>query len=109
MITLLAVKLLDDVLERVRRSHHNAIVELQSMPFVRARIHKDVQLADGVPTPIPHGLGRAALVFVSPVRGASTSGRVDDNTLDGTHDRTKFALLEANGYGATVTVDVVVL
>lgn len=112
MISLLSIDLGRDAhpteLERVRRNHHDAIAELQRLPFAGARVVRDVTLADGVVTPVSHGLGRSAVVLVSPVRNAAANGRIEE-VRDGTHDRTKYAAIKATGYGATVTVDVVFL
>jgi hypothetical protein len=94
--------------ERVRRAHAEAIEELQGVPLVAAALIKDVSLADATDTPIAHGQGRPVLVFVSPVRGASTSGRVTE-TRSATYDRSKFVVLRATGFGATVTVDLLVV
>jgi hypothetical protein len=46
---------------------------------------------------------------VSAVRGASTTGRIDDTSRTGGNDRAKFAVLTATGWGATITVDLLVL
>jgi hypothetical protein len=104
MIALLPVKLADEPTERVRRNHHDAIAEQQRLPSARARFIKDVALADGIATPIAHGLGQPAFVTHSPPRGPSTSGRIEE-VRDGTQDRAKYVVLMASGYGATVTVD----
>jgi hypothetical protein len=49
-------------------------------------------------------------VSVSVPRGPSTSGRIEEiRTTSGTNDRRKYITLQANGYGATVTVDVLIL
>jgi hypothetical protein len=107
VITLLAVRLSDALLEQVRRNFAEAIAELQQRPD--PRVLANITLQDGIATPVPHKLGRAAAwVAPSAVRGASTSGRVEE-VRDGTYDRTKFVTLKATGYGATITVDVVVL
>jgi hypothetical protein len=95
--------------ELVRLEHERKIAELQKLPFAGARIIRDVTLADGIPTPVAHGMGRAAqFVMLSPVRGSVTAGRIDE-VRDGTYDRAKFVTLEANDYGATITVDLAVL
>jgi hypothetical protein len=69
-----------------------------------------VELADGVVTPIAHKLGRApAWMGISLVRGAASTGRIDDTSREGGNDRSKFAVLTATGWGATITVDLLVL
>lgn len=102
MIPLLPVKLADEQLERVRRNHADAIGELQKLPSSAARIVYNVSLADGVSTPIAHGLGRRpTFVSHSVVRGASTTGRIVETNRD---DR--FVYLTAADWGATITIDV---
>ena len=105
MITLLPIRLDDEKTERVRRNTQDAISELQRLPASRARIIRDVALADGVSTPVPHGLGVAAFATHTPPRGASSTGRIEE-VRDGTQDRTKYVVLKATGWGATVTVDI---
>ena len=95
----------DPIADQVRRSHAAAIAELQASPFAEPGYIPDVQLANGVPTAIAHGLGRTPkLVLVSPVRGAASSGRIEE--IRDANDRTQVVVLKATGYGATVTVDV---
>lgn len=92
-------------LERIRRNIIDALRELQQLPVV-ATIHKaDVNLADGETTHISHGLGRnPTMVVISPPRGASTSGRIEE--VRSGIDRKKYVALKATGWGATITVDV---
>lgn len=99
----------DDKAELVRLEHERKILELQGQPLVGARALRDVQLADAVATPVAHGLGREATVLVSPPRGASSTGRITEVRATGGPDRSKFVVLQANGWGATITVDLVVL
>lgn len=102
-----ATTLPDPVLERVRASHHEAIRELQSAPLAGGLVISGVELADGVPTPIPHRLGRAARwVSTSCVRGAATSGHIEEVRTGA--DRDRYVTLKAVGWGATINVDVVV-
>jgi hypothetical protein len=94
--------------EVVRRLHDEALASLQSLPAAGLVVLPDVVLRDGIPTPIAHRLGRVPKwVGVSVVRGAVLSGHVDE-TREGI-DRSKFVHLTANGYGSTVTVDLVIL
>lgn len=94
--------------ERVRQEHHRAIEELQALPCVTLRVIRDVELEDGKPKPVPHGLGRPALwVRESCPRGASTTGRVTE-VRTGSGDRKHVVVLQADGWGATITVDVLV-
>lgn len=106
---LVNITLDDPKAERVRRSHVAAIQEIQAAPAASLVIFPKVSLANGVTVPVSHGLGRAPLwVGISVLRGASAvSGGWIVDTLAG--DRTKQILLQANGYGATVIVDVAIL
>lgn len=109
MISLLPVKLADELAERVRRNHHDAIVELQRLPLAIAKVLADKELADGNVTLVAHGLGRVpSFILCSPPRGAVAAGRIDESR-DGTFDRTKYIGLRAVGYGASIKVDVLVL
>lgn len=108
MRRLISTQLGDPVAERVRQDHAAAITELQGLPAVNLRIIPDVELADGVATPVAHGLGRPARwVRESCPRNPSTSGRVEE-VRTGSHDRNRYVVLKASGFGATVTVDVAV-
>lgn len=97
-------RLSDSDAEIVRRSHDEAIRELQLQAL---KVIANVSLADGVATPVSHGLGRAPLwVAPSAPRNPSTSGRIEE-IRDG--DRSRTITLKASGYGATITVDVAVI
>lgn len=105
----ISIQLSDQDAERVRRSHEEGIRELQSAPFASAMVVASVSLASGIATTVPHRLGRApTFVRESCPRGASSTGRVEE-VRDGTVDRTKAVVLKATGWGATITVDVLVL
>lgn len=91
--------------ERSRRNLADAIRELQLSSFAQPTTVKDVTLADGVATPVPHKLGVPAFAMLSPVRGAVTVGMIEE-VRETQYDRTLFVVLRATGYGATVTVDV---
>ena len=102
-------RLADPALERVRQEIVVAILELQSLPAAGARVIAGVVLADGIATPVAHGLGRpASWVQASCPRGPSSTGRIEE-VRTGTGDRSKFVTLKATGWGATITVDVLVL
>jgi hypothetical protein len=110
------IKLLDIVidaaskpfdLERIRRNIVEALHELQALPLAGARVLTDKTLTDGVATPIAHGQGRPVHVIVSSPRGAVSTGRIEE-VRDGSHDRKRYVVLKATGWGAPVTVDVVV-
>lgn len=111
MIQLLAITIDERTtpadLERIRRNTFDAIREQQLSPFAGAAIIKDVVLADGIPTPIAHKLGRPVFAIPSPPRGASTTGRITESR--GTvHPRDQYVVLQADGWGASITVDVLV-
>lgn len=92
--------------ERIRRNHAEAIRELQLGPLARAVIIRDVVLADGVATPIAHKQGKAVFAIPSAPRGPSTSGRIEE-LRDG-YNLTQFVVLKASGWGASITIDVLV-
>lgn len=101
----LDIRLSDDDAERVRRSHAAGIREQQAHPAVDLVVLSGVELDDGVQTPVSHGLGRAPrIVKLSVPRGAAAPGYVNE-IRDGV-DRSRQVVLQANGYGATITVDV---
>lgn len=105
----IAPRLADSDADRVRRAHHDAIVTLQQMPSASLQVIANVTLTDGTATPVSHGLGRApAWVAPSCPRNATSAGYIVE-VRDGSTDRTKQVLLKASGFGATITVDVVVL
>ena len=107
MKQILDIRLDDSNAEQVRRSHADAIRELQRPAN---RIVRGVSLANGVATPVAHGLGRApSMVTTSAPRGAVTAGLVGDlgsTFTGGTIDRAQIIMLKAIGFGATITVDV---
>lgn len=112
MIQLLATAIgeatMRDDLERIRRNHADAIHELQLGALARATIIKDVSLANATPTPVPHRLGRPVFAIPSPARGASSTGRIAE-IRSGSYSREQFVVLQADGWGATITVDLLVV
>jgi len=110
MIPILAITMKDALLESVRRNLAEAVRELQQQPLARAKLIANVQLADGVETPIPHGLARPVVwVRESCVRGALSAGYVLEVRSSNAVERAQYVTLKAVGYGATITVDLVVL
>lgn len=102
-------RLADPVDDRVRQGIDRQIRELQAAPAVSMVVIPGVELEDGVETPIPHGLGRPARwVKESAPRSATTTGRVEE-VRGSTHDRTRYVVLKATDWGATITVDVAVM
>jgi hypothetical protein len=87
-------------LERIRRDMAEAIRELQLSPLASGKLIADVSLSSGIATPIPHGLGRRARVFVSP------SSAVTIEETDGTNNPATFVTLTAS---ADVVVDLIVV
>ncbi len=101
-------QLADTTNDQVSRSHADAIRELQGLAVAQLRVISNVALVNGVATPIAHRLGRApTMVIVSPARGAATAGAVIEPAGVAV-DRTRFVILTATGFGATVNVDVTV-
>lgn len=70
------------------------------------RLIESVELANGTRTVIKHGQGRKYVaVFPSAVRGASSTGRIVEEEPT---DRTREIWLTATGWGAVITVDLMV-
>jgi hypothetical protein len=102
----LPIKLDDDKSERVRRNHEQRLSDVENQPAVSMVTRTEIQLADGVTTPINHTLGKTpSLVIVSPPRGAVSTGRIAE-IRDGKTDRSRTIQLVANGWGATITIDI---
>jgi hypothetical protein len=102
-------RLADPKAELAHRELVAKIVELQGLPSSVMRVLADVELKQGVETTVVHNLGRApAWVKESCVRYATATGRVEE-VRGGKFDRTKYVVLKATGFGATIVVDLVVL
>lgn len=104
----IAPRLDDRKVDDVVRNHKEKLVELAGRTFVNAKVVADVELADGIETPVAHGLGRApTYVRESCPRGALANGWiVEVRDPSSPVDRSKYVVLKASGYGATITVDV---
>ena len=109
-------RLTDPAAEQSRDSHSQAIVQLQRLPAAALRVIRGVRLPNGGFALIPHGLGRAPLaVLVSPpiTNAGLTAGLINElrgvDSAGSPIDRNQVIALFAGGYGAAVTVDVVVL
>lgn len=100
-------RLKDDDAERIRRSHAGCILELQSVPVMGGTLVRNVELEDGISTPIAHGLGRRASLWPSAVRasGSATTGRIRDVTEIVVADASKVVVLKAEGWGETIKLD----
>lgn len=109
MTTLLeSTKLADPDVERAVRNLRDAVRDLQRGTFAGALVIPDVALEDGVAKLVSHGLlRRPRAVIVSVPRGAASAGYIVESR-DGVN-RTQQLKLTASGYGATITVDLVVL
>jgi hypothetical protein len=95
MIPPLSIRLADPDAERVRQSVADAIQEIQSLPASGLRV-------------IAHKLGRApSWVGPSAIRGAITVGVVGE--FRDRADRTQIVEIAATGYGATITIDLLVV
>lgn len=105
----IAPRLADESAERARRAHEDRLNELQSLPLANSRVIKDVTLASGTNTPVPHGMGRRVSVLCSPPRGGSSTGRIQEvRTLGATYDPRHYVVMLATGWGASIDVDLVV-
>ena len=102
-------RIADASIERVRRELTDKIVDQQKLPATSLKSIQNIALADGVATPIQHGLGRKPVWSCpSPPRGPTTTGRIEE-VRDGTQDRAKVIVLKATGWGATITIDLAVM
>lgn len=106
------VQLDDPDSERVRSNHEQRLTELARLPLASAIVLPGVVLADGVETAVLHGLGRLPkfLSVSVPRGGPSSGGLVQEIRASGsTHDPRQRAVLKASGWGATITVDVLIV
>lgn len=101
----IGAKLRDDDAERVRRNHEERVTQIQKVPILGGVEILDQELPDGVDVYISHGLKRRARCFVSPPRGGSASGSINDRTVAIEADRNRYIVLRADDWGATVKVD----
>ena len=99
-------KLDDPRSEANRREHTEAIEELQGFVRRSQAIIANVELVDGIDTPIAHRLGRVpTFVNVSVPRGLALTAGVITEVRGSGIDRRAVVVLRADGYGATITVD----
>lgn len=104
----IAPRLDDRKVDDVTRDHAAKINELAKQPFVMAKVIADVDLADGIETVVAHGLGRVP-TYVRPScpRDALAAGWINEvRNPSSPVDRSKYVVLKASGYAATITVDV---
>lgn len=114
MKKILDKRLADDAADQVRRSIADAIREIQDLPASSLRVIKNVQLPASTAVQVAHSLGRRPLAFwATPPRGAATAGVIQDfGTLTpngAPNDTSQTLCLVALGFGATITVDIVVM
>ena len=107
----------DPTVDRILDSHARGLSEIQLLPAFGLRVVQNVELVEAKNTFVAHPLGRLPVfVGVSAIRGALTAGMVRDIT-DGKLpsifaspvDRNRFVVLRADGYGATIHVDIMVI
>lgn len=109
MRRLINTTIADPTVDRDRRELATAVDRLQRMPVADARIVSNVRLDDGIETPVAHGLGRPARwVRESCPRDPVTVGTVEE-VRTGAHDRKRFVVLKASGWGGSIVVDVLVV
>lgn len=98
----------DPATDRALREHQRAIVDLIGLPMAGAKVLRDVELLDGVETPIAHGQQRVPIwVQVSCPRNQTSSGRIVE-IRSSDYDRTQYVVLKASGCGSSIIVDVLV-
>ncbi len=111
---LLEARIADPTTDSVVKSHAVTLKEIMALPASEIRVIGPVQLPDGSGVQIPHGLGRKPLTFfLSPPDGATAAGVVQDygsiTPAGAPNDQTRYISLRAVGFGATITVMVMVL
>lgn len=89
-------------IEHLRQNLAQIVRELQE---AHPRTFYGVELADATETPLNHGMGQRVHLAISPPRGATSTGRIEE-VRNGAHDLSRTAILKATGWGATITVDV---
>lgn len=102
----IGIRLPDETSERVRRDHDTRIRELQATPAARGKWILDVELPDATDVLVAHGLGVKVAHLVSSPRSPAATGRIVDRTAAVGEAPDKYVVLQAAGFGATVTVDV---
>lgn len=99
----------DPTTDRAVRNLARTVDELQRHRALGLRVIPDVVLPDATDVTIAHRLGRAPIwVGHSCPRGGSTGGAVLEQRPAG-GDRARAVVLRAVGYGATITIDLLVL
>ena len=104
------LKLDDETAEQVRRSHDEAIRELQGISLLRGKAIPGVELPDAKLVAVPHGLGRIARVLWSPpysLSGTPATGHIRDRSREfaSRYDPAQYLVLQADNWGVTMYVD----
>ncbi len=95
-------RLPDAAADDIRREHHEAIAELQRIAARTGVVLSNVSLADGVETPIAHGLGRTPTIIKTGCpRGAVTAGVITEVRRDA-----ELIVLQADDFGASIRVEI---
>lgn len=103
----LEYRLADPKADEMARDHAKRLREMQDAPAINARVFRDIELPDGEDVHIKHGFGVVpSMVTVSVPRGAITAAGWIEEVASGSTDRRNAVVLQANDYGATVTVNV---
>ncbi len=105
-----AGRLADDQTEIARSSIEDRVRRLENAPLAGAKILRAISLEDGIQTAIPHGMGRKVRPYLSPPATPSATGRIEDQTgLSSDYPPSQYIILEANGFGATILVDAILV
>lgn len=100
----LSARIADQVTDRAVRELREGQRAAAERPV--AQVIADVELENGVETPIQHGLAQAPQwVSTSPPRGAASTGRIEE-VRSAAYDRGQVVVLKATGWGATIAVDI---
>ena len=89
--------------DKVARNADERIRELAAVPLINGSLIRDIVLEDGVSYDIAHGLGRKANVMITPPRGPTSSGRIEEVDAD---DPKTFIRIKATGWTVAITVNV---
>ena len=110
----LSVALNDPNAEAVRKNVDQRIGEIQALPAAGLKVIRNVVLPDGVGVRVPHGLGRKPIAaWPSFIRNAASAGVIADfeasSPSGARNEQSETISLVALGFGADITVDIVVL
>lgn len=81
------------------------LTTLEAIDILRGRLITGVELANATDVDVQHLLGREWRGWiVCDIYGAASTGRIMGTAPTTDYDRSQFLRLQANGYGATITV-----